>query len=136
MATRPRNRFVLLDVECEKITSIQAGHLLGAIRNLLADLWGELAQAICAPLLKLAFLEPLSSTRGLAILKYPRDFQVQVISTCSLLWSLNSSVSLCLRTLQITGKLKNAAKFGILITQSWKGNPAVIQKLKELPDFI
>jgi hypothetical protein len=118
MAQRTRFRFAVLDVELAKTDfSLASGHLAGAIKTGLQDNWGEIGAFVVAPFLRLVSLEKIGSRRFLAILRYPRDYQVEVLSTCALLWTIADVVA-AVRLRKVIGNIRNADKEVKLLRQA------------------
>jgi RNase P/RNase MRP subunit POP5 len=118
MAQRVRFRFAVIDLELSKADFIlNAGQLIAAIKTSLRDNWGEYGLYVAAPFLRLVSLEKLSSRRFLGVIRYPRDFQTQILSTCALIWTI-AEIPAAVRLRQIVGNLGNASEAVKLLKQS------------------
>ena len=112
IAHRPRNRFALIDIQLGLNRSISESAIAAAVRNSLYENWGERAisnfRILCAP--------PLSVNRVLALIRFPRDSQVEFLSAIAFVISIAEIPCAC-RVLQVAGSLKNVAHEGILTSQ-------------------
>jgi RNase P/RNase MRP subunit POP5 len=141
MAQRLANRFALLTVYVPPgEAQVSAADLTGALRDSLFTHWGELNLAVAGSALKIVFLEYLDKTCALAILRFPRDFQVQVLSACSLLLDCADS-TVSVRVHRVAGRLKNSGNHGIDAALLWRKqtgarvDPLAIEKLRQLPEY-
>ena len=139
MAQRQANRFALLSVlHAESEPRISASSLTGAIRDSLFSHWGEFHLATAT--LKVVFLDYLDKSNALAILRFPRNFTGQVLSSCALLLECNET-TLALRVLRISGRLRNSAEAGVdavRLLQSFshpQRESPVVAKLLDLPEY-
>lgn len=118
MAQRVRYRFAVLDLELAKPDfPLNLGQIAGAIKTGLGDYWGEVGSFIVAPFVRVLSMEKVGSRRFLAVARYPRDYEVHVLSTCSLLWTIADVVA-AVRLRVIVGNPKNSQNACTLLRQS------------------
>lgn len=139
MAQREPNRFALLILfQAENEAKVSASSLTASIRDALFTHWGEFHLA--AATLKVVFLDYFDKSHAIAILRFPRNFAGQVLSSCALLLECNDTC-LAVRVLRISGRLRNSAEAGVhavRLMQSMKNAKSdcpVIVKLLDLPEY-
>ncbi len=118
MAQRARFRFAILDVELSKHDfPLNVGQVASAIKTSLGDHWGEIGSFVVAPFVRLLSVERVTARRFLVTLRYPRDYQDHVLSTCALLWTI-AEVAAAVRLRKIVGNPKNLKEACTLLKQS------------------
>jgi hypothetical protein len=118
MAQRARFRFAVIDIELTKAdVPLHAGQVAIAIKTGLGDHWGELGSFVVAPFMRVVSIEKVTSRRFLCVLRYPRDFQEHVLSTCALVWTIGDVVA-AVRLRKIAGSPKNAQETLVLLRQT------------------
>jgi len=140
MAQRQRYRFALLTVFSAE-SQIFAGSVASAIRENLLSNWGEFSLGSAGSGIKVVFLDSLDQNLSLAILRFPRDFQVQILSSAALLLGAGDAAA-AVRVHLISGRLRNSASAGIEFSLRWKkmkkltAEPPLVAKLRALPDYL
>ena len=145
MAHRARNRFALLEISTSSKSPISAATLAIAIKNSVQDCWGEYGVATAGSGLKVVAIEPLGSFsnpqifRHLAVIRFCRDFQKQVLSSICLTSYSGAENPTVVRVMEICGRLKSAGEAGLLFLQRLGSRVADRQRvegvLAGLPEY-